>query len=77
MDSDEIVYAVVEEVIGKTGKSFWPACKGVPHAWRGKAFRRRVIHAVRFWLSPKHLLIDTYSACLGSRGGITQVKVQF
>lgn len=32
MDSDEIVYAVVEEVIGKTGKSFWPACKGVPHA---------------------------------------------
>jgi len=77
MDSDEIVYAVVEEVIGKTGKSFWPASKSVPHARSGKAFSRRVLHAVRFWLSPKHLLMDMYSACLGSRGGITQVKVQF
>ena len=59
MDS-EIVYAVVEEVIGKTGKY---SNSGAPNP------RAKGKHSSDVWVY--------FFIFVGSRGGITQVKVKF
>ena len=60
MDSGEIVYASVEEVIGKTGKSHHhPSIADYPN------YRIKFTYLISFVF------------VVGSRGGITQVKVQF
>ena len=60
MDSGEIVYAVVEEVIGKTGKSHH-------HLSITGYLNYRILFTY----------VMSFVFAVGSRGGITQVKVQF
>ena len=77
MDSAEIVYAVVEEVIGKTGK-----CLSLSRATSSRAEAGAPGFALsKFWT---HALKDERAVTngrvyfsSGSRGGITQVKVRF
>lgn len=80
MDSGEIVYAVVEEIIGKTGKCRWPPTW--EQTWiKLSGSSSLACDASEVSESSRPVLIPVVSnwACLwvGSRGGITQVKVQF
>ena len=77
MDSGEIVYAVVEEIIGKTGKFLWLFSGFYTTSWgvwaallscSSKCFARANVR--------RQDLIGAF-VYTGSRGGITQVKVRF
>ena len=87
MDSGEIVYATVEEVIGKTGKWRTLSSLAKPRSLKldtqAPLSTNRLIDTMSWWVCLSSGFCLYWSVLtarllfIGSRGGITQVKVQF
>ena len=77
MDSGEIVYSVVEEIIGKTGKFLLLVSGFDTTAWGEWAALLSCSSIRVMWANVRRQNLIGAFVYLGSRGGITQVKVRF